>query len=276
MPTCRTRRSTSPMGTCRSTSARRSSPATTSPPRSPRRSVATSTSRRASARASTRSSSESGSGKGRKVRFTGVLLGEWVDTIDSRVERFRVYRGRTGKFVLHVERSADFTMVDAGRQAGRLARLSRHRQRQLRQQRRRVDPRGRRDARRAPRAHPATALRHGRRRARAAGGRGPRHLSRRPRARRAGRGAMTTTDTRPAIRDGRPAQVLRQAGRPRRHRPRDRRGHRLRAARAEWRGQDDDRPHPVDADRRPTAATCRSAGHDVAREPDAVRARHRR
>lgn len=53
-----------------------------------------------------------GPGKGRKVRFTGVLLGEWVATTSNSVEAFRVYRGRTGKFVLHVERSASFTMVD--------------------------------------------------------------------------------------------------------------------------------------------------------------------
>lgn len=54
-----------------------------------------------------------GPGKGRKVRFTGVLLGEWVSTMQSRVETFRVYRGRTGKFVLHIERSPDYTMVDS-------------------------------------------------------------------------------------------------------------------------------------------------------------------
>ena len=46
-----------------------------------------------------------GPGKGRKVRFTGVLLGEWLHTSSSRVETFRVYRGRKGKFVLHIERS---------------------------------------------------------------------------------------------------------------------------------------------------------------------------
>ena len=56
---------------------------------------------------------------GRKVRFTGVLLGEWVNSSLSRVETFRVYRGRTGKFVVHVERSADYSMVDAeGKPAG--------------------------------------------------------------------------------------------------------------------------------------------------------------
>jgi len=60
-----------------------------------------------------------GPGKGRKVRFTGVLLGEWVNSTFSRVEAYHVYSGRTGKFVLHVERSPDYTMVDEqGRPAG--------------------------------------------------------------------------------------------------------------------------------------------------------------
>jgi len=60
-----------------------------------------------------------GPGRGRKVRFTGVLLGEWVNSSFSRVETFRVYRGRTGKFVVHVERSPDYSMVNAeGKPAG--------------------------------------------------------------------------------------------------------------------------------------------------------------
>jgi EXLDI family protein len=60
-----------------------------------------------------------GPGKGRKVRFTGVLLGEWTNTSYSRVEQFRVYRGRTGKFVVHIERSPDFSMVnEEGKPAG--------------------------------------------------------------------------------------------------------------------------------------------------------------
>ncbi len=59
-----------------------------------------------------------GPGKGRKVRFVGVLLGEWYSS-QGRVETFRVYRGRTGKFVLHIERGADWTMVDGeGKPAG--------------------------------------------------------------------------------------------------------------------------------------------------------------
>ena len=60
-----------------------------------------------------------GPGKGRKVRFTGVFLGEWVNTSYSRVETFRVYRGRTGKYVLHIERSPDFSVLNAeGKPAG--------------------------------------------------------------------------------------------------------------------------------------------------------------
>lgn len=60
-----------------------------------------------------------GPGRGRKVRFTGVFLGEWVNSSLSRVETFKVYRGRTGKYVVHVERSPDYSMVDAeGKPAG--------------------------------------------------------------------------------------------------------------------------------------------------------------
>ncbi len=56
---------------------------------------------------------------GRKVRFTAVFLGEWLITNYSRVETFRVYRSRTGKFVLHIERSPDYSMLDAeGKPAG--------------------------------------------------------------------------------------------------------------------------------------------------------------
>ena len=57
----------------------------------------------------------------RKVRFSGVLLGEWANSSSSssRWEVFRVYRSRTGKFVLHSDRTAEFTMVDAeGKPAG--------------------------------------------------------------------------------------------------------------------------------------------------------------
>ncbi len=60
-----------------------------------------------------------GIGAGRKVRFTGALVAEWVDTSTNRVASFRVYRGRTGKFVLHVERSPEWWAVDPeGKPAG--------------------------------------------------------------------------------------------------------------------------------------------------------------
>jgi EXLDI family protein len=60
-----------------------------------------------------------GVGSGRKVRFTAVLVGEWMDTRTKAAERYRVWRGRGGKYVLHVERSPDFWMVDAeGKPAG--------------------------------------------------------------------------------------------------------------------------------------------------------------
>ena len=60
-----------------------------------------------------------GPGKGRKVRFTGVLLGEWANSEAGRYENYRVYRGRTGKFVLHIEQTPDWTALRAdGKPAG--------------------------------------------------------------------------------------------------------------------------------------------------------------
>ena len=53
-------------------------------------------------------------------------------------------------------------------------------------------------------------------------------------------------------------------------------GHRLRAPRAERRRQDDHGPDPLDAASPPMAARSQVAGHDIVREPDAVRAAHRR
>jgi EXLDI family protein len=50
-----------------------------------------------------------GTGVGRKQRFSGVLLGEWGRSISGKVEVFRVYRSRTGKFVVHIERSPEWT-----------------------------------------------------------------------------------------------------------------------------------------------------------------------
>ena len=60
-----------------------------------------------------------GLGGGRKVRFNGALVGEWMDTQANRPEHYRVFRGRSGKYVLHVERGPEYWMVDAeGKPAG--------------------------------------------------------------------------------------------------------------------------------------------------------------
>lgn len=50
-----------------------------------------------------------GHGVGRKVRFSGVLLGQWGHSTGKRVEVFRVYRTRTDKFVVHMTRSPDWS-----------------------------------------------------------------------------------------------------------------------------------------------------------------------
>ncbi len=60
-----------------------------------------------------------GLGTGRKVRFTALLVGEWMDAEDRRQVHYRVFRGRRGKYVLHVEREPEFWMRDAeGKPAG--------------------------------------------------------------------------------------------------------------------------------------------------------------
>ena len=60
-----------------------------------------------------------GIGSGRKVRFTGLLVGEWVDPGTKRMDHYRVWRGRTGKYVVHVERNPEFWTVDGeGKPAG--------------------------------------------------------------------------------------------------------------------------------------------------------------
>lgn len=48
-----------------------------------------------------------GPGSGRRQRFIGVLLAELERSTKDRVEQFRVYRSRTGKYVVHIERSAE-------------------------------------------------------------------------------------------------------------------------------------------------------------------------
>lgn len=60
-----------------------------------------------------------GPGVGRKVRFMGILLGEWFDTSWSKADTYRVYRTRSGKYALYSERGPEFTTVDAqGKPAG--------------------------------------------------------------------------------------------------------------------------------------------------------------
>ncbi|MEU4605092.1 EXLDI protein [Kribbella sp. NPDC023972] len=50
-----------------------------------------------------------GRGAGRKQRFSGVLLAEGGRSSKSGYEAFKVYRSRTGKFVLHADRRHQFT-----------------------------------------------------------------------------------------------------------------------------------------------------------------------
>jgi len=52
-----------------------------------------------------------GPGLGRKQRFSGVLLAEWERSTNERAEVFRVYRSRSEKFVVHLERSEAHTNV---------------------------------------------------------------------------------------------------------------------------------------------------------------------
>ena len=60
-----------------------------------------------------------GLGNGRKVRFTAALAGMYADTAKGREAVYNVYRGRTGKYVIHVERQEQFWMVDGeGKPAG--------------------------------------------------------------------------------------------------------------------------------------------------------------
>jgi EXLDI family protein len=54
-----------------------------------------------------------GIGEGRKVRFSGRLLGEWFNApTGGNFEHYRVYRGPK-RFALHIERTPHFEMRDA-------------------------------------------------------------------------------------------------------------------------------------------------------------------
>ena len=54
-------------------------------------------------------------GVGRKQRFSGLLLGELGRTSGSRTEIFRVYGTRSGKFVVHKDRSPDWSSTGGWR-----------------------------------------------------------------------------------------------------------------------------------------------------------------
>ena len=54
-----------------------------------------------------------GLGSGRKVRFTGLLVGEYVDSRSKTADHYRVWRGRKGRYVVHMERSPEYWVVDA-------------------------------------------------------------------------------------------------------------------------------------------------------------------
>jgi len=49
-----------------------------------------------------------GPGRGRRQRFMGVLLADWGRSTKDREEQYRVYQSRSGKFVVHVKRSAEY------------------------------------------------------------------------------------------------------------------------------------------------------------------------
>ena len=51
-----------------------------------------------------------GRGAGRKQRFSGVLLAEGGRSSKNGYEAFKVFRSRTGKFVLHADRSTLYSM----------------------------------------------------------------------------------------------------------------------------------------------------------------------
>ncbi len=48
-----------------------------------------------------------GTGARRRQRFVGVLLVEWSRSTSEREETYRVFRSRSGKYVLHLKRSSE-------------------------------------------------------------------------------------------------------------------------------------------------------------------------
>jgi EXLDI family protein len=60
----------------------------------------------------------------RKVRFSGLLLGTWASSSSSHPEIYRVYRTRSGKFAVHLERPESWDSRTAdGKPAGWRAQL---------------------------------------------------------------------------------------------------------------------------------------------------------
>lgn len=55
-----------------------------------------------------------GPGGGRRVRFVGVLLVEWSRSTSSRIEEYRVYRGKAGKYVVHQKKSEEWFSAAEG------------------------------------------------------------------------------------------------------------------------------------------------------------------
>ena len=275
MHRCRTRRSTSPTETSPSTSAPRSSPEAISRLRSRPRSDATSTSRRAARglRRDHRPGRDRHGPQGPLHRRPPGRVGQLRRR--SRVEHFRVYRGRTGKYVLHVERSADCRWsTPKGKPAGWRGYLG-------------IgdisygsvagggDPRGRRDRSRssATRSRPSSTTWSPR--SPAAGRRGPRHLSARapclvgPRD-----GASDDRHATPARRDPRRAGCASRTASRSSSTASTSRSPRAPSSPCSDRTAPA-RRRPSTSSRRsspPTPARCVVGGHDVAREPDAVRA----
>ena len=250
MSRCRTRRSMSPMETSPSTSGPRRLPETTSRLRSLPRSVATSTSRRAGETGFDEIIVRVGPGKGRKVRFVGILLGEWLNTSSSSRRNLprlprpdgqvrpphrtqpRLHGGRRARASRQAgaATSASATSVTGPRPASRPSRSSK-RSRSFANGSRRSSSTW---SPAQPSGHPL------------------RTSTSDPRPLDAGRGEVRHDGDRNPVGDPRhrSAQVVRSAARPRRHRSRGRRRHGLRPPRAEWRRQDDRGPDPLDLDPR--------------------------
>jgi len=49
----------------------------------------------------------------RKIRFAGILVGQWMAQTGERFDHWSVYHGKHGKYAVHVERSGYFEMRDA-------------------------------------------------------------------------------------------------------------------------------------------------------------------